>query len=320
MMEQSHACRVLTDMKLLINNQTNTLFHKIDLCLGNCNETYSGNIFLRKTITEQGNLLSIEQFNVPIWCLVPVNHKYDLLIDNIPRVLNHLEQNLIPHHHYTEIFLLIDWLLTTSKKIHFNTKSLLHQLLRLSSDNTIIYELMLTIRQLFEHKKFLEQFFPMTFKQEYDDIIYLLNYSKDSKIQLYLHEVFRTALKRRSRDTDRIRDAIKFIGILSTRNIDSSFLLVLIHELLSNVFKLNNPLPSITDLTNLLALLSLSVHSYKTSCEVISQQIIRQIKITTTTTTTTSTITNLLRAVLVPTLIEIYQNFMNQNQTSGKRS
>jgi len=49
-----HACRLLTDMNLMINNQTNTLFNKIDLCLGNCNETYSGNIFLRKTRSEQG--------------------------------------------------------------------------------------------------------------------------------------------------------------------------------------------------------------------------------------------------------------------------
>jgi hypothetical protein len=267
-----------------------------------------------------GNSLSVEQFTVPVWCLVPVNHKYDLLVDNIPRVLNHLEQNLIPHHHHTEAFLLIDWLLTTSKKIHFNAKLLLHQLLRLSSDKTITYELILTIRQLFENKKFLEQFFPMNNKQDYDDIVYLLNHSKDSKIEICLHQVFQTALKRRSRDTDRIRDAIKFIGILSTRNVNSSFLLVLIHDLLSNIFKPNNPLPSITDLTNLLALLSLSVNAYQTSCEIISQQIIRQIKITTTTTTTTSTITNLLRAVLVPTLIHIYQNFITQNQTYGKRS
>jgi hypothetical protein len=49
-----HACRLLTDMNLMINNKTNTLFNKIDLCLGNCNETYSGNIFLRKTRSEHG--------------------------------------------------------------------------------------------------------------------------------------------------------------------------------------------------------------------------------------------------------------------------
>jgi len=235
-------------------------------------------------------------------------------------VLTHLEQNLIPHrHHYQETFLLINWLLTTSKKINFNSKSLLHQLLRLSFDNTITYDLILIIRQLFEHKKFLEQFFPMNNKQDYDDIIYLLNYSKDSKIQLYLHQVFRTVLKRRSRDTDRIKDAIKFIGILSTRNINSNFLLVLIHELLSNIFKPTNSIPSITDLTHLLSLLSLSINNYQTSCEILSQQIIRQIKITTITTTSVSTITNLLRTVLIPTLIEIYRNFLKENQTSGKR-
>jgi hypothetical protein len=182
------------------------------------------------------------------------------------------------------------------------------------------YELIITIRQLFEHKKFLEQFFPMNNKQEYDDIIYLLNYSKDTKIQLYLHQVFQTVLKRRSRDTDRIKDAIKFIGILSTRNIDSSFLLVLIHELLTNIFKPNNPMLSITDLANLLALLSLSVESYEPSCQVISQQIIRQIKLTTITTTATSTITNLLRAVLVPTLVQIYRHFIDANQMFRKRS
>ncbi len=49
-----HACRLLTDMKLINNTTTNGLFQKIDLCLGNCNETYSGNIFLRKTRSEQG--------------------------------------------------------------------------------------------------------------------------------------------------------------------------------------------------------------------------------------------------------------------------
>ncbi|CAF1272991.1 unnamed protein product [Rotaria sordida] len=315
-----HACRLLTDLNLIVPIKINELFDKIDLCLGNCNETYSGNIFLRKTRTEQGNLISIEEFNVPIWCLVPIDHKYDLLIDNIPRVLTYLEQNLIPyHHHRHETFLLIDWLLTSPKKINFTAKLLLRQLLRLISDNTITYDLIITIRQLFEHKKFLEQFFPMNNKQEYDDIIYLLNYSKDTKIQLYLHQIFRTVLKRRSRDTDRIRDAIKFIGILSTRNVNSNFILVLIHELLSNIFKPNNPMPSITDLANLLALLSLSVDSFESSCQIISQQIIRQMKITTITTTNTSTITNLLRTVLVPTLIQIYRHFINENQILRKR-
>ncbi|CAF3731908.1 unnamed protein product [Rotaria sp. Silwood1] len=266
------------------------------------------------------NFISIEQFNVPIWCLVPVNHKYDLLIDNIPRVLTYLEQNLIPYHNQrNEIFSLINWLLTSSKKIHFNSKLLLHQLLPLLSDNTITYNLIIIIRQLFEHKKFLEQFFPMNNKQDYDDIIYLLNYSKDTKIQLYLHQVFRTVLKRRLRDTDRIHDAIKFIGILSTRNVNSNFIFVLIHELLSNIFKINNPIPSITDLANLLALLSLSIDSFQSSCQIISQQIIQQIKITTITTTNTSTITNLLRTVLVPTLIQIYRQFLNKNQLLRKR-
>ncbi|CAF4739789.1 unnamed protein product [Rotaria sp. Silwood1] len=315
-----HVCRLLTDLNLMMSIKTNTLFDKIDLCLGNCNETYSGNIFLRKTKTEQGNFISIEQFNVPIWCLVPVNHKYDLLIDNIPRVLTYLEQNLIPYHNQrNEIFSLINWLLTSTKKIHFNAKLLLHQLLPLLSDNTITYNLIIIIRQLFEHKKFLEQFFPMNNKQDYDDIIYLLNYSKDTKIQLYLHQVFRTVLKRRLRDTDRIHDAIKFIGILSTRNVNSNFIFVLIHELLSNIFKINNPIPSITDLANLLALLSLSIDSFQSSCQIISQQIIQQIKITTITTTNTSTITNLLRTVLVPTLIQIYRQFLNKNQLLRKR-
>jgi len=312
-----HVCRLLTDLKLMNNQTTNGLFDKIDLCLGNCNESYSGNIFLRKTRSEQGQLISVEQFTVPIWCLVPVNHKYDLLIDNIPRVLTHLEENIISHHQ--EIFLLINWLLTTSKKINFNSKFLLHQLLRLSFNHTLTYELILIIRQLFEHKKFLEQFFPMNNEEEYNDIIYLLNYSKDSKIELYLHQVFRNVLKRRLRDTDRIKDAIKFIGILSIRNINSSFILVLIHELLLNIFKPTNTIPSITDLTNLLSLLSLSGNIYQTSCEILSKQIIRQIKITTTTTTSMSTITNLLRAVLIPALIQIYRNFLKENQTYGKR-
>jgi len=259
--------------------------------------------------------VSVEQFTVPIWCLVPVNHKYDLLIDNIPRMLTHLEENLIPDHHHKEIFLLINSLLTTSKKIYFNSKSLLHQLLRLSFDNTIKCDLILTIRQLFEHKNFLEQFLPMNNKQEYDDIIYLLNYSKDSKIQLYLHQVFRTVLTHRSHDTDRIKDGIKFIGILSTRNINSSFLLVLIHELLSNIFKPTNPIPSITDLINLLLLLSLSVNTYQISCDILSQQIIREIKKI----TSILIMTNLFRTVLIPTLIQIYRNFLKENQRYEKR-
>lgn len=52
-----HACRLLTNMNLMTKTKTNTLFDKIDLCLGNCNETYSGNIFLRKTRSEQGKFI-----------------------------------------------------------------------------------------------------------------------------------------------------------------------------------------------------------------------------------------------------------------------
>ena len=179
---------------------------------------------------------------------------------------------------------------------------------------------MIAIRQLFGHKNFLEQFFPMNNQQEYDDMIYLLNYSKDTKIQLYIHQVFRTVLKRRSRDTNRIREAIKFIGILSTKRVHFNFLLVLVHELLLNILKPNNSMLSIVDLTNLLALLSISLDSYESSCEIISAQISRQMKLTTTTTTTASTITNLLRTVLVPTLIHIYRHFINNSQIFGKRS
>lgn len=310
-----HACRLLTQMNLINQKGREALFEKIDLCRGNCNETYSGNIFLRKSRTEQGNLIPLEQFSVPVWCLLPANHKYELLIDNLPRAFAYLEEHILSHPE--ESLLLIDWLLTTPKKIHFNTKFLLHQLLRLSSTRTA--EQTFLLRQLFEHKKFLEQFFPMHTEEEYADIIHLLNSSSDPKIQLYLHQVFRTVLQRRSRDTERIKDAIQFIGVLSTRNVDSTFLLVLIHQLLSNIFKPTNPTPSITDLTNLLALLSLSGQTYRSSCEILSQQILRQIQITTTTTTSISTITNLLRAVLVPTLIQIYRNFFKQNQTSGKR-
>ncbi|CAF4496198.1 unnamed protein product, partial [Rotaria sp. Silwood2] len=116
-----------------------------------------------------------------------------------------------------------------------------------------------------------------------------------------------------------IKDAIQFIEILSTRNINLSFILVLIHELLSNIFKQNNPMPSITDLANLLVLLSLSVDSYQSSCQVISQHIIRQTKITTTTASTASTITNLSRAVLIPARIQIYRHFINENRTYEKR-
>ena len=310
-----HACRLLTQMKLINAHKSDPFFGEIDSCVGNCNETYSGNIFLRKTRSNQGHFLSIEQFAVPIWCLVPNNHfRYDLLVDHLPRAFVHLEENLHANPHQS--FLLIDWLLTTPKKIHFNAKRLLHQLLRLR-----IYpmDVLPRLRKLFEHRKFLEQFFPMTNEEEYDDIIDLLNSSLDPQISLYIHQVFRTVLQRRSRDTERIKDAIQFIAILSMRRVNDSFLLVLIHQLLSNLFKPNHPIPSITDLTNLLALLSLSGKTYQSSCVVLSQQILRQIRTTTTTTTSISTITNLLRAVLIPTLIEIYRNFSRLHPNEGKR-
>lgn len=267
-----------------------------------------------------GNLISVEKFVVPVWCLVPMDYKYDLLIDNIPRVLKYLEDTLIVNHHFNEIFLLVNWLLTSPKKINFNSKFLLHQLLRLLSDDRITNDLIDLMRQLFEHKKFVEQFFPMNTKQDYDDIIHLLKYSKDEKIQLYLHKVFRLVFKQRLRTADRINDAIKFIGILSTENVDSKFLFVLIHELLSNIFKTYNPMPSITDLCYLLAILSLSADYFEPSCQIICRQIIRQIKITTITTTNSSTISSLLRTVLVPTLIQIYRQLTNENQLSKKRS
>ncbi|CAF1412690.1 unnamed protein product [Adineta steineri] len=69
----------------------------------------------------------------------------------------------------------------------------------------------------------LGQFCPMILKQEYDDIIYLLKYSEDTNIQLFVKQVFQNVLEQKSCDKDKIRDAIKFIGILSTRNIDLSF-------------------------------------------------------------------------------------------------
>lgn len=156
--------------------------------------------------------------------------------------------------------------------------------------------------------------------QEYDDIIYLLNDSKDPKIQIYIHQLFRTVLKRHLHDTDRIRDAIKFIGILSTRNVNSNFLFVLIHELVINIFQSNNSIPSMTDLANLLVLLTYSFDSYQSSCQIISQQIIRQLKIATITTTNVSNTTKLLRTVLVPTLNHIYRQFTNQYEIYRKRS
>ncbi|CAF1413054.1 unnamed protein product [Adineta steineri] len=69
----------------------------------------------------------------------------------------------------------------------------------------------------------LGQFCPMILKQEHDDIIYLLKYSEDTNIELFIHQVFQNALKQKSRHKDKIRDTIKFIGTLSTRNIDLSF-------------------------------------------------------------------------------------------------
>ena len=326
-----HACRALTDLQLMLSEKKGEqLFEKIESCLGNCNETYSGNIFLRRTISEQGqftsspqppglsfvflgNFVSSEQFLVPIWCLVPVSHQYELFVDRLPVLLTHLEENLIPHAaDHPELFSLLQWLLTTPKKIHFDSKSLLHQLLRLLPDPRVTD----VVRQLFEHKKFLEQFFPMENKQEYQDIIDLLQKSTDSKIQLDVHQLLRNVLKRRSRDPDRIKDAIKFIGILATEGVESSFILVLIHELLENIFRSAHSIPSITDLTNLLALLSLFIDAYEPSCQIIAEQIVRQIKTSSATTTSSSTITHLLRAVLVPTLVQIYRHFLAQNEKS----
>ncbi|CAF1378461.1 unnamed protein product [Adineta steineri] len=63
----------------------------------------------------------------------------------------------------------------------------------------------------------------MILKQEYDDIIYLLKYSEDTNIQLFIKQVFQNVLEQKSCDKDKLRDAIKFIGTLSTRNIDLSF-------------------------------------------------------------------------------------------------
>ena len=310
-----HACRSLTDLQLMVTETTGQkLFQKIDSCLGNCNETYSGNIFLRRTISEQGNFVNVEQFHVPIWCLVPVSHQYELFLDHLPLLLTHLEENLIPQSaHHPEAFSLLHWFLTTPKKIHFNSKSLLHQLLRLlpSPDANAV------IRQLFEHKKFLEQFFPMENKQEYDDIVHLLTHSTDERIQFDVHQLLRNVLKRRSRDPERMKDAIKFIGILATEGVESSFILVLVHELLENTFRVNQPIPSLTDLTNLLALLSLFIDAYQPSCQIIAEQILRQIKIGQTTTTSSTTITNLLRAVLVPTLVQIYRHFLAQHEKSS---
>jgi len=58
-----HVCRFLTDMNLMINSKTNVIFDKIHSCLGNCNESYSENIFLRKTRSEQG-LFDLSTFQV----------------------------------------------------------------------------------------------------------------------------------------------------------------------------------------------------------------------------------------------------------------
>ena len=311
-----HACRSLADLTLMNTTTAQTLFQHIASCSGNCNETYSGNIFLRRTLSEQGNFVASEQFIVPVWCLVPVSHKYDLFSDHVPHLLDHLQRVLIPSRtRRTETFLLIDWLLTTTKKIHFNAKQLLHQLLRLSFDPTIAVDLLMAQRQLSEHKKFLEQFFPMNNKEEYEDIIFLLRHSKDTRIELGIHQIFRSVLKRRSRESDRMKDAIKFIGVLSCHKVKTTFILVLVHELLSHIFTAKHTMPSITDLTNLLALLSRLGDVYEPSCQIIVQQMVRQIKISTA---TTSTITNLLRAVLVPTLVQIYRQWVDERQ-NGKR-
>ncbi|CAF1413026.1 unnamed protein product [Adineta steineri] len=80
----------------------------------------------------------------------------------------------------------------------------------------------------------LGQFCPMILKQEYDHIVYLLEYSEDIDIQIFIHQVFQNVLKRKSRHEDKIR-------------------VVLMDELFSNIFKPNNRMLSINDLPNLFA-------------------------------------------------------------------
>jgi hypothetical protein len=147
----SHVCLSLTNLNLISHPKINPFFETIDSCLGNCIETYWGNIFLRQILSEQSLiffllsnlstllllllllLLSNEQFNVPICCIVPAIHKYDLIIDHIPR---YLEEYLICSFS-EEMLILFNWLLTNPKKISFNSKVLLHHLIVLLSDSKI---------------------------------------------------------------------------------------------------------------------------------------------------------------------------------------
>ena len=262
-----------------------------------------------------GNPISIEQYLVPIWCLVPISEKYELFADRIPYVLKYFQENLVlAIHHRQEVFLLFDWLLSTTKKIHFDSKNLLHQLIQMIPISGIDNEMMVLMKKLFAHREFLDQFYSINHKEESKDLVFLLKSSRKTEIQLYLHQAFRNILKRRSFDTDRIKNLIKFIGILSSEEIDQGFIFVLIHELLTTVFQSTYVAPSLTDLVNLLALLSLFIDAYGPSCEILSQQIIHQIKITVTTTANVSTISNLLRIVLVPTIVHIYRHWTNDNE------
>ena len=308
-----HACRILTQLeRIRSDSKSKTIFDSIESVEGNCNETFSGNIFLRRKRLENGNFVTSEQFSVPIWCLVSFEHRFDLFIDNLSRLTTFLDENP------DEIFALIDWIFVTTKKIEFNWKTLLHQLVRLYSNENLHLRLNSTIEKIFQHRKFIEQFFPMENRRDYENLIFLLKNSFDSKIEIHFEKLFAEVLSRRTRDADRFREAMKLIGIFSTEKINENFLFSLIQKVLNEIFSSNRSSPSITDLTNLLALLAVLNDAYEPSCQILVQQLVRQMKISSTTTTNSSLITNFLRTVLVPTLIEISKHYVERDDDSKR--
>lgn len=318
-----HACRLLTDLQLLTSSNSSILFEKIEKCTGNCNETYPGNIFLRGTISEQGNFVSIEQYLVPIWCLVPVDFRYELYLDDLSMISTYFEETLLVSSSVEdrqEALEICRWILNPSNKIPFKSKTLLDQILRLNrSSPQIDSDLIELLQLLFEHRQFREEFFPLDQRDDYDNLVFLLKSSEQHRFQSSLSRILQGIFQRFSPQTDRIKETIKLIGILAEEQVDRNFLLVLIHQLLSEIFQVDQSMPSISDLTNLLAVLSIFLDAFAPSCRIIAQQIIRQMKISSITTTSSSTITTLLRTVLIPTIVHIYRQLIGEQQNSSKR-
>lgn len=231
-----------------------------------------------------------------------------------------LEKTLIPSvNHSQEVFHLIEWLLTTPKKVSLNTKAILHQLIRLTNSHELSDDLELLITKLLYHKKFAEQFHWTKQTQDLYDIVQLLKLPQKVKFQIAIHQTTRLTMKRFiNGDNVQLKEMIKFIGVLAANNINKNFVFVLVHELLQAIFRVNSLKLSLTDLIDLLALLATFYNVYERSCEIISKEIIRQMNLTKLI-TNSSTTSNQLRELLVTTLIYICRNWIHVHSNNASK-